>query len=114
MTERTAPRYKTTNWRGHDNYECTLCPFATLEKPRIVEHVNRAHPLKSQAEKPLLGFGAIPFASDTARELAIELAGTVGLTPDVLERSKPSGAGGYTVADVRSAAGTLKKESDDA
>jgi hypothetical protein len=44
-----------------------------------------------------LYLGGVDFASDTAAELAIEL----GLTADSFAGLEPSGATGYTVADVR-------------
>lgn len=31
-------------WRGHDNYECRLCAFATLDEDGFVEHMKLAHP----------------------------------------------------------------------
>lgn len=36
--------YRVTKWAGLDNYECERCPFATLDGPRIREHVAHAHP----------------------------------------------------------------------
>lgn len=35
--------YKTTKWGKHTNYECASCPFATLEKGVIENHVRQAH-----------------------------------------------------------------------
>ena len=36
--------YRVGKWAELDNYECERCPFATLELPRILEHVAREHP----------------------------------------------------------------------
>ena len=36
--------YKTTKWKGLDNYECCSCKYATLDEDQIKMHV-RAHDL---------------------------------------------------------------------
>lgn len=33
--------YKTTDWKGHPNYECLHCPFATLERQIITKHIEK-------------------------------------------------------------------------
>lgn len=39
--------FRLTSWAGEPNYECCLCPFATVTPPYaekgIVEHVNSVH-----------------------------------------------------------------------
>lgn len=96
MAERTPPRWRVGKWNGRDNYECTRCAFATLDRGLIVRHAESEHPL-GPAPHPLAGVG---FASDEAAELAIHL----GVDRDALERHTPSGkSGGYTVADVKAA-----------
>ena len=32
-------RYKITKWKGLDNYECRDCPFATLNKRAMTQHI---------------------------------------------------------------------------
>lgn len=44
----TKPRFKKTSWAGNDNYECQLCPFATLDHDLIEAHVRERHPLPSE------------------------------------------------------------------
>lgn len=31
--------YKITEWKGLDNYECVICPFATLKQEEIKDHM---------------------------------------------------------------------------
>jgi hypothetical protein len=110
MTERTPPRWKVTDFRGHDNYECTRCPFAVLgDKAAMVRHADREHPLAKDEPEPLVGFNGINFASDEAAEYAQDLAAQ-GFTPDRLRARRPSGKNGFTKADVRAAAATMNEE----
>ncbi len=94
----TAPRYKQTKWSGLDNYECQLCPYATLDYGLMVAHVRETHPtpaeLGGQAPHPL---ASVPFASDEAAELALE----AGLGPADFEAHHPTGKSGFTLHDVR-------------
>lgn len=94
----TAPRYKTTSWAGHPNYECLHCPFATLDQGLMIRHVRERHPTPAESghheEHPLSG---IAFASDEAAELAIE----AGMLPQQFAAYTPTGKSGYTLADVR-------------
>lgn len=108
MTERASPRWKTGTWRGHPNHVCTVagCLFATLDIGEMRKHARAAHPLASEGgpRHPLAG---INFASDSAAEAAL----AAGLTARALDRITPSGkTGGYTLADVRSAARTTDPE----
>lgn len=32
--------YKITNWKGHKNYECRHCAFATLNRREINQHID--------------------------------------------------------------------------
>ena len=32
--------YRITKWAGHDNYECLNCPYKTLDRARIENHVH--------------------------------------------------------------------------
>lgn len=32
-----------TLWSGLSNFECTRCPYATLEREQIVNHVSTVH-----------------------------------------------------------------------
>lgn len=98
--KREAPRYRTGKWHDKDNYECTRCPYATLDRGKILKHVQQDHPPRRARPAALLS--GVDFASDEAAELAAEL----GLTAAVLGRKTPSGKNGYTVADVRAAAPT--------
>lgn len=110
MTDRAAPRWKTTDWRGHPNYVCMRnqpngrpCPFATLDIGLIRVHAAAEHPLASEGRPERHPLEGVPFASDEAAEAAI----AAGLTSRAFEQLTPSGrSGGYTVADVRSAAKT--------
>ena len=36
-------KYKTSRWGNHDNYECTLCPYSTLEKENMLAHLIERH-----------------------------------------------------------------------
>jgi hypothetical protein len=101
---RRAPRWTTNEWRGHTNYQCKECPFATLDRGAMVKHAATRHPraweseeAAAEAANPLAG---IVFASDEAAEHAAQLT-----TAEVnrLKAQTPSGKGGYTVADVRAA-----------
>lgn len=93
-------RYRTTKWHHLDNYECTVCPFATLDRGRMVIHVRTEHPTAAEVGEPVLPLAGIDFASDEAAELAA----TLGLSAEILKRKTPSGkTGGFTVADVRAA-----------
>lgn len=99
-------RYRKTKWAGKDNYECTECAFATLDRGRMVIHVRTAHPTVAEAGQPVSDLAGVDFASDEAAELAAEL----GVTAARLQRSTPTGKNGYTVADVRAAAPTTQEE----
>lgn len=94
----STPRYKTTSWAGHPNFECLLCPFATLDHGLMIRHVRQRHPTPAESglheEHPL---ARIEFASDEAAELAIEM----GLLPEHFATYTHTGKGGYTLADVR-------------
>lgn len=109
MTERTKPRWKTTDWRGHPNYVCTAdrCLFATLDHGEMVLHARRQHPLASEGGRPRHPLEGIDFASDEAAEAAV----AAGLGARAFDQLTPSGkTGGYTVADVRAAARTAEPE----
>ena len=41
MTKKENKYYKKTNWKGHDNFECTQCDFSTLSRPLITQHVEQ-------------------------------------------------------------------------
>ncbi len=32
--------FKITNWKGHKNFECLYCKFATLDRRAITKHVD--------------------------------------------------------------------------
>ena len=36
-------KYKVGRWHESPNYECTLCPFSTLSKERMEEHITEVH-----------------------------------------------------------------------
>jgi hypothetical protein len=38
-----AKGYKETSWKGHKNYECEQCPFKTLDKEAIGDHIRVVH-----------------------------------------------------------------------
>lgn len=103
MTEREAPRWAQNTWRGHPNYQCTRCAFATLDIGEMRLHAKSAHPLASEGAKPeeLSPLRGVRFETDRAAEVAVE----AGLTAKAFDQITPSGkTGGYTTADVRSAA----------
>lgn len=101
---RRAARWTTGEWRGHTNYQCKECPYATLDRGAMVKHAATRHPRRWETGTPEPGpLSGVDFASDEASELASEL----GLTSAELGRITPTGkSGGYTVADVRAAAST--------
>lgn len=33
-----------SKWRGRDNYECVACPFASLDRSKVVVHLKECHP----------------------------------------------------------------------
>lgn len=105
MPDRTKPRWKTTKWHGRDNYECTRCGYKTLDRGLMVRHAQSSHPLASEgAEHELAG---VNFASDAALDLALKS----GLSRDAMTAHTATGkTGGYTVADVRSAAARTNQE----
>lgn len=110
MSDRTPRRWKETSWRGHPNFVCTRsqpdgrpCPFATLDIGLMRVHAATEHPLASEGGHEPHPLEGVPFASDEAAEAAI----AAGLTARAFDQLTPSGrSGGYTVADVRSAAKT--------
>lgn len=102
-----SPRWKVGKWKNHDNYTCTRCAFATLDRGEMVRHANDKHPLGRLDRRERGRLAGIDFASDEAAELAAE----AGLTAQDLKRSTPTGAtGGYTVADVKAAAKSVTPE----
>lgn len=100
------PRYKTVQWSGRDLFACNHCSFDTLDRGLIVRHVMDMHgtPAEIAARSPLDG---IVFASEEAAALAAEEE----LTSSDLAFT-PSGQGGFTVADVRSAAKAVTTEEE--
>lgn len=106
-TARKAPRWTTNEWRGHTNYQCQECPFATLDRGQMVKHAAARHPRQwegaaaAEAANPLAG---IDFASDEAAQHAARMTAA---QIKRLRAQTPSGkTGGYTAADVRVAAST--------
>lgn len=107
----TSPRYRTTSWNGLENFECTVCPFTTLDRGKMVNHVRDHHPTAAELghdydEDPLEG---IPFASGSSEELA---RGN-GLTRADLAGHTFTGSTGYTSADVRAIVGGRSDSSED-
>lgn len=99
MTERAAPRWIQNTWRGHPNYQCTRCLFATLDIGLMRRHADEQHPLGSRPDDHPLA--QVPFASEGALQAAI----AAGLIAQSFDQITPSGkTGGYTTADVRAAA----------
>lgn len=43
------PRWVKNQWNGLDNYQCSLCPFATLDHDLMKEHARDRHPLESES-----------------------------------------------------------------
>jgi hypothetical protein len=43
------PAWTVGTWGGHPNYECSRCPFKTLDKAAAAEHVLRRHGVKETA-----------------------------------------------------------------
>lgn len=109
MTERAKPRWTTGTWKGHANYLCRFCEFKTLDHGAMVLHARAEHPLASEGgerdqKHPLFG---VNFETDRAADHAIELH----LTAKHFEGVTPTGAsGGYTKADVRTAAKSTIEE----
>lgn len=109
MSERAAPRWVTRDWRGHPNYVCTVggCLFATLDIGEMRRHARDKHPLASEGGQPhpLAGLEfASPDAARAARDAGLDARSFDGITPS-------GRTGGFTVADVRSAARTVNPES---
>lgn len=105
MTERAAPRWKTSDWRGHANYVCAVpgCLYATLDRGAMVLHARGQHPLPSEGAQPqdLSPLRGVNFQTDRAAEHAI----AAGLSAKSFDGITPTGAtGGFTVADVKAAA----------
>lgn len=97
----TKPRYRTTNWKGYDNYECEHCPYSTLDRGEMVLHVKREHPTPAEGAAHEAGpLAGIDWATDRGAEVASEL----GLTAEDFQHHSPTGETGYTVADVRAIA----------
>lgn len=40
--------YRTTKWKGRENYQCTACPAATLSADRMRDHLHRRHDILNQ------------------------------------------------------------------
>jgi hypothetical protein len=103
----TSPRYKTTQWSGRDNFECTLCPFKTLDRGRMVNHVRAAHPTESEVPDQPDELEDVPFASASAYELAREK----GLTfADFVGKTPTGSSGGFVRSDVSHIASTTTEE----
>ncbi len=47
--------YRVGKWRGHDNYECMQCTFATLGGPeKVLAHVRKKHFSWSERCEPMV------------------------------------------------------------
>ncbi len=45
-------KIRVTQWHGMANYQCGLCPFATLDPQAIEAHMKKAHGVRARAPKP--------------------------------------------------------------
>ena len=52
MTAKPLP-YRVGVWANQPNYECELCPYSTLEKQLIEEHIAETH-APAPASRPLI------------------------------------------------------------
>lgn len=94
----TAPRYRATTWSGLENFECALCPFRTLARGTMVNHVRRNHPTAAEGGGVGDGLELVPFASAAAENMAR----AADLTARHFHGQEPTGAaGGFTTSDVR-------------
>ena len=41
------PPFRRTAWKGHTNYECTGCPYATLDAMNMAEHLRVVHGIQT-------------------------------------------------------------------
>ena len=105
-------------WKGLTRYACAYCAYASAGKNGLAQIKRHASghlfgtpdPRRDEPVAPLLSVEG-EFALDFASEEAVQEA--AGLTLGALEYlrgQEPSGKGGYTVADVRSAAGAVTTE----
>lgn len=45
-------RWELGRWNEHLNYECTECPYSTLDKENIIDHWNKLHMTESPEPTP--------------------------------------------------------------
>lgn len=101
-------------WNGLPLYRCDQCAYATPDpggERRMRIHLAQGHrpqPPREQMEQETISEFALDFASDEARELALDQPAEVLAR---LRDQAPSGkGGGYTTADVRAAAEAMNQE----
>ena len=104
----TKPRWSTSKWAGRKLYGCNLCRFSTLDHGSMVNHARRSHATAAESGgRTFDSLDAVPFASDTARELAAQL----GLTGEDFNMKEPTGASGrFVTNDVRHIAASRTEE----
>lgn len=44
---RPTPLFTRSAWKGHTNYECTGCPYATLDAMSMAEHLRVVHGIQT-------------------------------------------------------------------
>lgn len=57
------PTFTVSQWKGHDNFECSACAYSTLSERLIEEHVALAHrptPVERRRQSALLGPDGAP------------------------------------------------------
>lgn len=92
-----------TTWSGLANYQCSACPFATIDADAMARHQMGAHGHRARTVARNLGaLEGVTFASDAAAERAT----AAGLTAGDFD-FEPSGQTGYTTKDVERAARDL-------
>lgn len=53
-------RFATGTWGGHPNYECTACPFKTLNRVEIEQHWRARHAPPAPRPSSLVDSGGTP------------------------------------------------------
>lgn len=103
--------FRIGKWNGLDNYECLFCSYATpgergLQRirPHVARHIREGD--APRTTNPLAGIDM----TERAGEIALELIEAGTLDIETLLGREPSGATGYTVADVESAAALNPEE----